>query len=244
MSHSSKEEPTEVAKRNAAFLAVDMYVRNGMVIGLGTGSTAKYAVERIGEKLENGDLTSIIAIPTSESTRSQALSLNIPLLTLDENSEIDLAIDGADEVDSSLNLVKGRGGALLREKMIEECAKTFVVIADESKIARQGLGSLGALPVEITKFCAQHTIKKLEKLSTLNDCRFVLRMKDGLPFETENQNFIVDITFKSPMKDPYVVASDLMKVTGVVQHGLFLDLASLCVVGKSNGNVYVLNSGA
>jgi len=115
-------------KKQVGYKAVDDYVKSGMVIGLGTGSTAYYAVERVGEKLKSGELKDIIAIPTSIRTKEQAESLDIPLVTLDTHSKLDVAIDGADEVDPKLNLVKGGGGALLREKMVEICAEKFIVI--------------------------------------------------------------------------------------------------------------------
>lgn len=120
-------------KKLVGYKAVDDYVKSGMVIGLGTGSTAYFAVERVGEKLKSGELTDILAIPTSVRTKEQAESLGIPLVTLDTHSKLDVAIDGADEVDPDLNLVKGGGGALLREKMVEICADKFIVIG---KLAR------------------------------------------------------------------------------------------------------------
>jgi ribose 5-phosphate isomerase len=118
----------EELKKMVGYKAVDDYVKNGMVVGLGTGSTAYYAVERVGEKLKSGELKDILAIPTSVRTKEQAESLGIPLVTLDTHSKLDVAIDGADEVDPDLNLVKGGGGALLREKMVEICADKFIVI--------------------------------------------------------------------------------------------------------------------
>jgi len=118
----------EELKKQVGYKAVDDYVKSGMVVGLGTGSTAYYAVERVGNLLKSGELKDIVAIPTSERTKEQALSLNIPLVTLDTHSKLDVAIDGADEVDPDLNLVKGGGGALLREKMVEVMADKFIVI--------------------------------------------------------------------------------------------------------------------
>merc|ERR1712232_375618 len=124
------------------------YVRSGMVVGLGTGSTAYFAVERVGQKLKSGELKDIIAIPTSIRTKEQCESLGIPLATLDTHSDLDVAVDGADAVDPSLNLVKGGGGAHFREKLVELCAKTFVVIVDDSKMC-EGLGPSFPVPVEI-----------------------------------------------------------------------------------------------
>ena len=146
------------AKKLAGYKAVDDHVRSGMVVGLGTGSTAYFAVERVGQKLKSGELKDIICIPTSERTREQAESLGIPLCTLNEKSELDVAIDGADAVDPSLALIKGGGGALLREKMVEVMAKKFVCIVDDSKLCK-ALGPSFALPVEIVPFCHEHTIR-------------------------------------------------------------------------------------
>merc|ERR1719453_2676240 len=126
-------------KKQVGYKAIDDYVTSGMVVGLGTGSTAAFAVERLGQKLASGELKDIVAVPTSIRTKEQSEELGIPLITLDTNSELDVAIDGADEVDPDLNLVKGGGGALLREKMVEVCAKKFIVIVDESKLC-DGLG--------------------------------------------------------------------------------------------------------
>lgn len=147
-------------KKMVGYKAVDDYVKSGMVVGLGTGSTAYFAVERLGQLLKDGTLKDIVAIPTSIRTKEQAESLGIPLVTLDTHSELDVAIDGADEVDPDLNLVKGGGGALLREKMVEVCAKKFIVIVDESKLC-DGLGPGFPLPVEIVQFCWEHTMRKV-----------------------------------------------------------------------------------
>merc|ERR1712087_686876 len=157
-------------KKLVGYKAVDDYVTSGMVAGLGTGSTAAFAVERVGQKLASGELKDIIAVPTSIRTKEQAESLGIPLVTLDTHSDLDVAIDGADEVDPDLNLVKGGGGALLREKMVEVCADKFIVIVDESKVC-DGLGPGFPLPVEITPFCHEHTIRTITGLPTCEGCK-------------------------------------------------------------------------
>ena len=136
-------------KKMVGYKSIDDYVASGMVVGLGTGSTAKFAVDRLGELLKEGALKDIIAIPTSVRTKEQAEELGIPLTTLATHSVLDVAIDGADSVDTHFNLVKGGGGALLREKMVEVCAKKFIVIVDESKLC-DGLGPHFPVPVEIT----------------------------------------------------------------------------------------------
>merc|ERR1711924_66492 len=162
-------------KKQVGYMAVDDYVKSGMVVGLGTGSTAAFAVERVGELLKSGELKDIICIPTSVRTKEQAEELGIPLCTLGDNSELDVAIDGADDVDPQLNLVKGGGGALLREKMVEIMAKKFIVIVDESKIGK-GIGPAFPIPVEIVQFEHQHTMNVIGKLPALAGRKPVLRL--------------------------------------------------------------------
>lgn len=230
----------QAIKRIVGYKAVDDYVQSGMAIGLGTGSTAYFAVERIGEKLSTGELKNIICVPTSEATRKQAESLKIPLQTLNEISELHVCIDGADEVDSHLNLVKGRGAALLREKMVAQCAKLFVIVVDESKFRTEGLGCNGAVPVEVTKFSCQHILRQLQK--AFEGCEAKLRVSNSKQLvETDNHNYIVDLHFDKPMKDLERAASDIANIVGVVEHGLFLHMASVCLVGKSDGSVYVIS---
>ena len=142
---------------------------------MGTGSTAYFAVERVGMKLKSGELKDIVCIPTSERTKEQALSLGIPLVTLNEKSRLDVAIDGADDVDPNLCLVKGGGGALLREKMVEVVSDKFICIVDESKLSK-GLGPGFPLPVEITPFCHEHTLRLVQGLPSVKGCKAVLRM--------------------------------------------------------------------
>lgn len=230
-------------KKMAGYRAVDDYVKSGMVVGLGSGSTAAFAVERVGEKLASGELTDIVAVPTSVRTMEQAESCNIPLSTLDEHSELDVAIDGADQADPAFNLVKGGGGALLREKMVELCAKEFIVIVDESKLCEQ-LGPGFPLPVEILQFCHQHTMRLIANLPSLKgSCRAVLRLgsvsnniQDGdQPAVTDNGNYIVDLHFTEPLINPDKVAKELKQTTGVVEHGLFINMAAACIIAGSNG---------
>merc|ERR1719486_205415 len=210
-------------KKQVGYKAVDDYVKSGTVIGLGTGSTAAFAVDRVGELLKSGELKDILAVPTSIRTKEQAESLGIPLTTLDSHSHLDVAIDGADEVDPGLNLVKGGGGALFREKIVEECAKKFIVIVDESKIC-DGLGPGFPLPVEIVQFCHEHTLRTVENLPSLAGCEAKLRLGsssnnavDGEdPAVTDNGNYIIDLFFSSPIKDPPKAAEELKNVCGVV----------------------------
>ena len=224
------------------YKAVDDFVKSGMIVGLGTGSTAYYAVERVGMKLKSGELKDVICIPTSERTKQQALSLGIPLVTLNEKSKLDVAIDGADDVDPHLSLVKGGGGALLREKMVENVSDKFVCIVDESKLSK-GLGPNFPLPVEITPFCHEHTRRLIEQLPSLKGCKAVLRMGnvannkcDGTNIAvTDNGNYIVDLHFTEPIKDVAQAAKDLKGLVGVVEHGLFVNMASTVIVAGKSG---------
>jgi ribose 5-phosphate isomerase A len=230
-------------KKLVGYKAVDDYVKSGMVVGLGTGSTAYFAVERVGEKLKSGELTDILAIPTSIRTKEQAESLGIPLVTLDTHSKLDVAIDGADEVDDDLNLVKGGGGALFREKIVEVCAEKFIVIVDETKITAKGLGPGFPLPVEIVPFCHEHTMRMINALPTCKNAKPVLRMGssannkvDGDEIAvTDNGNYIVDLHFEEPIEDPPTMAKELKNVVGVVEHGLFCGMASAVIIAGADG---------
>jgi ribose 5-phosphate isomerase A len=221
---------------------VDDHVRSGMVVGLGTGSTAYYAVERVGQKLKSGELKNIICIPTSERTKEQALCLGIPLVTLNEQSALDVSIDGADDVDVNLFLVKGGGGALLREKMVEISSKKFICIVDESKLSKK-LGPKFPLPVEITPFCHEHTIRKIESLPALKGGRGVLRRgnvgnnkRDGEQIAiTDNGNYIVDLYFDHPIANIAQAARELTNTVGVVEHGIFAEMTTAVIVAGKDG---------
>jgi len=230
-------------KKMVGYKAVDDYVKSGMVVGLGTGSTAYFAVERVGQLLKSGELKDVICIPTSVRTKEQAESLGIPLVTLDTHSKLDVAIDGADEVDPKLNLVKGGGGALLREKMVEVCADKFIVIVDESKLV-DGLGPGFPIPVEITPFCHEHTMRTVATLpSCAGLCKPVLRMGsstnnkvDGDTIAvTDNGNYIVDLHFESPITDPVKMAAEIKNVVGVVDHGLFCGMTTAVIIAEKDG---------
>lgn len=161
----------------AGYSAVDDYVTSGMVVGLGTGSTAYFAVKRIGEKLKSGELQNILAIPTSIRTKEHAESLGIPLVTLDTHSKLDVAIVEADAIDNNFNLIKGGGGSFFREKFVGIFADKIIVVVDQSKLAFEGLGPGFPIPVEIVPFCHKHTMRMIEQLpSCKNVCKPVLRM--------------------------------------------------------------------
>ncbi|KAK6921652.1 Ribose 5-phosphate isomerase, type A [Dillenia turbinata] len=222
-------------KKIAAYKAVE-FVESGMVLGLGTGSTAKHAVDRIGELLRLGKLKNIVGVPTSKKTHEQALSLGIPLSDLDSHPVLDLAIDGADEVDPNLNLVKGRGGSLLREKMVEGVCKKFVVIVDESKLVSH-IGASGlAMPVEIIPFCWKFTAERLRMLFEDSGCVAKLRLgSNGEPFVTDNGNYIVDLYFKKDIGDLKAASDSILRLAGVVEHGMFLDMATTVIVAGELG---------
>ncbi|WOG93922.1 hypothetical protein DCAR_0313210 [Daucus carota subsp. sativus] len=221
-------------KKLAADKAVD-YVKSGMVLGLGTGSTAAFVVSKLGELLANNALTDIVGIPTSQRTYEQALSLNIPLSTLDAHPHLDLAIDGADEVDPDLNLVKGRGGALLREKMVEAASDKFVVVVDDSKLV-SGLGGSGlAMPVEVVQFCWKYNLVRLQDMFKDQGVEAKLRLDGEKPYVTDNMNYIVDLYFKTPITDAPAAGKEISSLEGVVEHGLFLDMTTAVIIAGSDG---------
>lgn len=221
-------------KKLAADKAVE-YVRSGMVLGLGTGSTAAFVVSKIGELLKSGELKDIVGVPTSKRTQEQAASLGIPLSILDDHPKLDLAIDGADEVDPDLNLVKGRGGALLREKMVEAASEKFVVVVDDSKLV-DGLGGSGlAMPVEVVQFCWKYNLTRLQDLFKEEGVEAKLRLEGEKPYVTDNMNYIVDLYFKTPIRDSYAAGREISALEGVVDHGLFLNMATAVIIAGKDG---------
>jgi ribose 5-phosphate isomerase A len=217
----ANEEEKEAAGRAAAKL-----VRDGDVVGLGTGSTAYFAVVALGERVKAG--LKIVGIPTSVQTAELARAVGILLTTLDEHPEIDITIDGADEVDPQLNLIKGGGGALLREKVVASVTKKMVVVADSGK-AVSVLGKF-PLPVEIISFARTVVEKKIVALGGSPKLR---TKPDGSPFLTDNCNQILDCNF-GKIADPAALARELNGTPGVVEHGLFIGLARLALVGKGD----------
>ncbi len=216
-------------KQQAAQQALG-HVRSGMALGLGTGSTTAYFVRMLGERLQKGTLRDIVGVPTSERTAELARSLGIPLTTLADHPRLDLAVDGADEVDPSLNLIKGRGRAALREKIVEVHADRFLVIVDESKLVPR-LGH-GPLPVEIVPFEAQAHVRWLEGLG----CHAELWLEEnGSPVITDDGNYLVLCRFPQGIADPYALARTLADRPGIVEHGLFLDMADAVIVAGQDG---------
>ncbi|XP_058091582.1 probable ribose-5-phosphate isomerase 2 [Magnolia sinica] len=236
LSHSPPRLSQDDLKKIAAYKAVE-FVQSGMVLGLGTGSTATHAIARIADLLNQGHLSNIIGIPTSKQTEEQAIRLGIPLSDLDHHPILDLAIDGADEVDPHLNLVKGRGGSLLREKMIEGACKEFIVIVDESKLVDSLGGSGLAMPVEVVPFCWKYTADRLQALFERSGCVAKLRKSaDGSkPFVTDNSNYIVDLYFQKGLGDLNAAGDSISKLAGVVEHGMFIGMATSCIVAGENG---------
>ncbi|MBK0382372.1 ribose-5-phosphate isomerase RpiA [Pedobacter sp. SD-b] len=204
------------------------HIKEGMIVGLGTGSTAYFAIMKIGEMVKNG--LNIKGVPTSKATEELALSLNIPLLNISEVKKIDVTIDGADEYDSHKNLIKGGGGALLREKIIASITRFYVIIADKAK----GCDILGdfAVPVEITPFAKEITINQLKALG----CEPKFREKDGKLFITDNQNYITDCKFKE-IKNPKELEAKMNAIPGVVENGLFVGMANLIISEDGEGGI-------
>lgn len=206
------------------------FIKPSMTVGLGTGSTAYWAIEKIGEMVAAG--LQIRAIATSVQSDTQARGLGIPMITFGELDHIDIDIDGADEVDEHLALIKGGGGALLREKIIAAASREFVVVADDSKLVTR-LGKF-PLPVEVVPFGWEMTVKKIVPLG----CQAAVRQLDGKPFVTDNGNLIVDCRF-GEIGDTEALNEKLKRIPGVVETGLFLGMASRAVIGYSDGSTRI-----
>ena len=222
----------DAQKRAAAARAVE-FVRPGMRVGLGTGSTARHFVELIGERVRTG--LDIIAVPTSEVTFADAKRCGIPLTTLDETPQLDLTVDGADEIGPDLSLIKGGGGALLREKIVAAASARMIVIADHSK----NVASLGQfpLPVEVTSFGLAATQRAVDKAigAIQTPGRLTLRRgKDGHAFVTDGGHWILDAAL-GRIDDPAALAHALSYVPGVMEHGLFVGLAQMAIIGGPDG---------
>jgi ribose 5-phosphate isomerase A len=223
----------ETLKKQAAERAVEQ-VQSGMVVGLGTGSTAVHAVRRIGALLDSGELQRIIGIPTAEVTAREAERCGVPLGALEDHPVVDITIDGADEIDPHLNLIKGLGGALLREKVVAAASRRVVIVADESKLVDQ-LGTRAPVPVEVIPFARRPAAAYLASLGA----RVVERRKDGEPFITDEGNLILDCHFAG-IADARGLAQLIRAQPGVVEHGLFLSLATEAIVAGSRG-LFTLN---
>ena len=220
--------PKEVAGRRAAEL-----VEDGMTIGLGTGSTVHYTLLALGERI-NAERISIRGVPTSIATEKKALELGIPLATLDDVERLDLTIDGADEIDGEFNMVKGGGGALLREKIVASISRREAIVVGANKVVRR-LGTTFALPVETIPFALGAVKRALVRLG----CIPKLREKDGKTFVTDNGNYILDCTFRQGIADPPKLERAIAMIPGAVESGLFIGLAHVLIIGTDDGNCEV-----
>jgi ribose 5-phosphate isomerase A len=218
----------ENLKRAAGYRAVD-YIESGMVVGLGSGSTARYATLRIAELLRQGILRDIVAIPTSNETAQLATDQGIRLTTLQDRLTIDVTIDGADEVDPSLNVIKGHGGFLLREKIVAAATGFEIIIVDDSKCVPL-LGTRFAVPVEVVQFGWRQAQAALERTGA----QAVRRMSAGQPYVTDEGNYILDCRYPG-ISAPQALSQRISGIPGVVENGLFLDLVHLVIVASPEG---------
>ncbi len=214
----------ELLKKIAAEKAVE-FVKPGMILGLGTGSTVHYALLKLGELISQGKLAETKGIPTSEETREKAKKLGISVTDFEHHQTIDLTIDGADEVDESLNLIKGGGGALLREKIVAQASRERIYIVDKSKLSNK-LGEKWSVPIEVIKFAYKSVEKHLIEIGGKPELRLT---KNGTPFITDEGNFILDTNF-GIIESPENLAEKLNAIAGVVEHGLFLNLTDKLIV--------------
>ncbi|MEK4516551.1 ribose-5-phosphate isomerase RpiA [Paenibacillus sp. FSL H8-0122] len=220
-------------KQLAAEKAVE-YVQDGMKVGLGTGSTAYWAIRKLGERVSEG--LQITAVATSQASEDQARELGIPLVAFSDVDSLDLTIDGADELDGALQLIKGGGGALLREKIVAMGSARMIVVADESK-AVTTLGKF-PLPVEIVPFAWEWTVAALAKLG----CTTELRRSGEDLYKTDNGNYIADCRFEA-IESAAELALALQRIPGVVEHGLFIGIADLAIIGKKDGTIEIIEGG-
>ena len=228
----------EAQRRAAGEEAVARYVRDGMRLGLGTGSTASAMIEALAARIAAGGVRDVSGVPTSEATAALCTRLGVPLTTLAETPELDVVIDGADEVDPDLNLIKGLGGAHLREKVVASAGRAMIVVADESKLVAH-LGERAPLPVEVVEFALPVCERALRGLGWEPTRRPVA---GGGPFVTDEGNAILDCR-RADWADPVSLAAAVKAVPGVVEHGFFLGMATAVVVGTAGG-VRVLERGS
>lgn len=216
---------SQIAKKAAALAAAPL-IKNGMKVGLGTGSTVSYLIEELGKRCDAG--LSIIAAASSSKTKEQAEACGIPLADPSSIPLLDITIDGADEIDPQFRLIKGGGGALLREKIVASNSRTLIIIADETKWVKK----LGAFPLslEVTPFGLPWTLRKLKEKG------YHPTLRGEPPFVTDNQNYIVDLHFKNLIEDPEKEDLILRSIPGIVETGFFFDLAKMVITGYADGN--------
>jgi len=226
---SSASDQEARFKEEAAKRAVQ-FVQSGMKVGLGTGSTAIFATRRIAALLKTGELRDLVAFATSKATAAEAVRLGIPLLPDDLPEDIDVTIDGADEVDPEMNVIKGGGGALLREKIVAQVSRRVIIVVDEKKPSPR-LGTLWPVPVEVIPFAWRAQARYLESLGA----HYAIRKNhDGTPFVTDSGNMILDCHF-GPIADAPKLAAALNSRAGIVEHGLFIGLATDLIVAGAGG---------
>ena len=217
-------------KKIAAGKAIN-YIRSGMTLGLGTGSTAYWAIQGIGEMVEKG--LSVKAVATSVQSEALARECKIPLIPFSEVDQLDITIDGADEVDPQLNLIKGGGGALLREKIVAAATRFYIIIVDESKLVDH-LGRF-PLPVEVAPFAWELTMRRLTQLG----CTPKRRLSGDKPFLTDNQHYILDCSFGA-IADPAKLHREVSDITGVMEDGFFIGMADVVIAGLPGGDIRML----
>lgn len=220
----------EQLKRQAAERVVEL-IEDGMILGLGTGSTARHVLHAIAERRQRGDLQRIRGVATSRATHDLATGLGIPLTTLDDDPHLDLAIDGADEVDPDLNLIKGLGGALLWEKIVAHAAERLVIVVDESKLVER-LCDRAPVPIEVVTFA---WTTHLSFLTDLGGDPKLRKTEGGEPFVTDGGHYIIDCGFADGLTDAWQLEMELQQRPGVVESGLFLDMAEAVVVAAQSG---------
>jgi ribose 5-phosphate isomerase A len=224
---SAEQDPVTLMKQQVGKAAADL-VQSGSIVGLGTGSTTAYAIEYLGKRLQSGDLKDIKGIPTSFQASVLAKKYGIPLTTLDEVDRIDIAIDGADEVDPQKNLIKGGGAAHTREKIVDALAEQFVVVVDASKLVDK-LGSTFLLPVEVIPMAMTPVMRAIEKLGGKPQLR--MGVKKAGPVVTDEGNFVVDVKFDS-IDNPAELEKTLNNIPGVLENGLFVGVTDLVLIGE------------
>ena len=222
----------EDAKRRAALEAVK-HVKDGFVVGLGSGSTAAFAIREIGRRIREENLK-VLGVSTSYQSYILAVECGIPITNLGEHPQIDLDIDGADQIDRDLNLIKGGGGALLREKVVASAAKEVIIVADETKLSRR-LGENRVIPLEVLPFAVPVVMLKVKKIGGHPRLR---EKNTGGPYITDNGNFILDVDF-GPIDDPEELDRKLKSIPGVVETGLFIGMTDMAYIGTPN-NVRVI----
>lgn len=220
-------DPKKLAGEHAA-----RFVESNMTLGLGTGSTTERFLARLGERIATEGLA-VRGVPTSRQTEESARRHGIPLVSLDEVASIDLTVDGADEIDSGFRMIKGGGGALLREKVVASLSRIETIVVGEGKVVAR-LGTTFALPVEVVPFAARSVARILERHGIVK-----LRMRQGAPFITDNGNQILDVQFENGIEDPASMETALDRIPGVVETGLFIGLAHRLVIGRDDGTVEV-----